>query len=155
MSWSLGLSNGDLSLSGARLSAISGAEKLVQDLRCALLEPRGNDDMHPRFGSTIDGGLDDSGNDVPSVIGVSDVNYVALRIQAEIQRIAGEYQQQQLARAENDRYVYGESTLNNGELLLSIASIKFFQIQDTLVVEVHIQTGSGSTIPITVPLATT
>jgi hypothetical protein len=153
MSWSLELRNGDLNLSGTHLGQATGAQKLVQDLRCAILEQRGTDDMHPSFGSMIDGGVDDFGNEVTSVIGLSDWDYVSLQVTNEIRRIAGEQQQRQLVRAKNDRHTYGESTLTNAELLLSLSGVKLLQVQDTLVVEVTLTTGSGREIPITVPVA--
>src|SRR5215210_2858194 len=115
MSWSLELRNGDLTLSGTRLGQVVGSQKLVQDLRCAIMEQRGHDDMHPKFGSTIDGGRDDQGREVSGVVGLIDWDYAALTIQSEVQRIAGEYQRRQLARAQDDRYRFGESTLSAGE----------------------------------------
>lgn len=153
MSWSLELRNGDLTLSGAHLGTVTGGQKLAQDLRCAVLEQRGNDDMHTTFGSTIDGGRDPSGIEVQSVIGNSDWDYVSLRIQSEIQRLASEHQQRQLTRAQNDRYAYGASTLDNSELLVSVRSINMFQAQDTLIVQVELQTGSGQITPISIPVA--
>lgn len=110
--------------------------------------------MHPTFGSTIDGGRDPSGVELQSVIGNSDWDYVALRIQSEIQRLGSEHQQRQLTRAQQDRYNYGESTLDNSELLVSIRSINMFQTQDTLVVQVELQTGSGQITPVNIPVAT-
>lgn len=153
MSWSLELRNGDLNLSGTKLGQATGAQKLVQDLRCAILEPRGNDDMHPNFGSIIDGGIDKFGREVESVIGSSDWAFVALRVQNEIQRLSQELQQRQISRAKNDRYTYGESTLDPQEMLLALSGLQLLQVQDTLVVQVTLTTGSGREIPITVPVA--
>jgi hypothetical protein len=153
MSWSLELRNGDLALSGTRLGQATGAQKLVQDLRCAILEPRGHDDMHPTFGSTIDGGLDEYGREIESVIGASDWEFVAARVQNEIRRIGQEYQRQQVTRSKNDRYKYGESTLTPGEMLLGLGGIVLLQVQDALVVQVTLTTGNGREIPITVPVA--
>lgn len=152
MSWSLQLRGGDLSIDGATLGRVTGAQKLVQDLRCALLESRGFDDLHPTFGSLIDGGIDEYGNSVQSIIGSIDWEFAALRIQSEIRRVAAEYQKQQTNRARNDRSVLGQSTLTNDELLLDVSNIAMTQAQDRLMVNVTLQTATGQTIPLDIPL---
>jgi hypothetical protein len=149
MSWSLELRNGDLTLSGTHLGQVVNGNKLAQDLRCTIIEHRGHDDMHPTFGSVIDGGLDENGRSVESVVGVSDWSYAVLIIQSEIQRIAAEYQQRQLTRANDDRRKFGQSTLSNGELLVSVGNIGYTQAGDTLLVDVTLETGRGDTIQIT------
>jgi hypothetical protein len=154
MSWSLELRNGDLALSGTHLGQVTGPRKLVQDLGCAILEPRGNDDMHPTFGSTIDGGQDENGNYVTGVLGSTDWAYANLLIHSEIQRIAGEYQRRQIARARDDRTRFGESMLSNGELLVQIENIEFVQAGDTLLVTIWLLTGNNKELNLTVPIAT-
>src|SRR6476661_2816084 len=101
MSWSLALRNGDLAISGRSLGQTTGPSKLVQDLRCALLEPRGFDDLHPTFGSLIDGGQDEFGNQVAPLIGSTNWELAVLRIESEIRRIAADHQRRQLERAKN------------------------------------------------------
>jgi hypothetical protein len=153
MSWSLQIRNGDLALNGASLGQVTGTQKLVQDLRCAILEPRGHDDLHPTFGSLIDGGIDDSGREATSLVASSNAEYVAMRVSAEVRRIATEHQARQLARSQNDRYIYGKTTLDNSELLVNITSINFTQVQDSLFAQVELQVGSGPAITIDIPLA--
>ena len=153
MSWSLQLRNGDLALSGTSLGQVTGGPKLVQDLRCAIMETRGNDDMHPLFGSTIDGGRDENGREVQGIVGTSDWEYAALVVQSEIQRIAGEYQRRQLVRAQEDRQRFGESTLSNSELLVSLLRVNYMQANDTLLVDVMLETGRGDQITVTVPVS--
>ncbi len=152
MSWSLQLRNGDLVSDGASLAQVTGYAKLVQDLRCAILERRGSDDLHPRFGSMIDGGYDNNGNWVESLIGEDQIEFVVLSVDSDLRRIAAEYQQQQVSRAKSDRVQYGESTLNNSELLLEVKSVDFTQINDELLVNVTIQTGVGNTVALSIPL---
>lgn len=152
MSWSLEIKNGDLALRGASLGQVTGGQKLVQDLRCAILESRGHDDHHPEFGSLIDGGTDESGQDVASVVASSNINYVTMRVQSEIRRIATAQQRRQLARSQADRYTYGSSTLDNGELLVNVAGIEMTQIQDTLLVRVNLQVGNGQTVSLNIPV---
>jgi hypothetical protein len=153
MSWSLQLRNGDLALGGASLGTVMGGTKLVQDLRCALMERRGHDDAHPTFGSNIDGGRDEYGNEVPSLIGSSNWNLIALRVQTEINRICAEHQAGQLERSRNDRIHYGRSTLDPSELLVEVSSVDMFQTEDKLLAHVVLSTGNGSTTAIDIPLS--
>jgi hypothetical protein len=145
MSWSLQIRNGDLSVSGAKLGVVTGGSKLAQDLRCALLTERGSDDLHPTFGSLIDGGRNDAGDWVPSLIGSTDWELIAMRVEAEIRRICLEQQARQVSRSQADRMVYGRSTLSNDELLLQVDRVQMFQAMDSLMVRVSITTGSGQT----------
>lgn len=152
MSWSLQLQNGDLTINGAKLGQAEGIQKLTQDLRCALLESRGNDDMHPTLGSIIDGGINAAGVQVASVIGSNNWEFAALEVENEIRRIASEYQRKQTERAKNDRLTYGESTLSNDELLLQISSIKMTQSIDRLLVNVTLQNGQNRSFNINIPI---
>jgi hypothetical protein len=152
MSWSLKLRNGDLVTDGAKLDQVTGASKLVQDLRCAILEKRGTDDLHRDFGSLIDGGYDDKGNWVDSTIGEIDIDFAVLQIESDLRRIMALHQQRQVARSKRDRQTYGQSTLDNDELLYSVEGIGFTQAQDKLMVNVLIQTGTGQQFNIAVPL---
>lgn len=152
MSWSLELRNGDLTISGARLGQTTGSNKLVQDLRCAILEPRGHDDMHPAFGSLIDGGIDEAGREVASIIGTDRWEFAALQIQSEIRRIAALHQARQVERAKADRLTYGESTLTNAELLFQITNIDMVQAQDRLLVTVFVENGQGDEFSLDVPI---
>lgn len=152
MSWSLQLRHGDLVTDGASLAQVTGWSKLTQDLRCAILERRGHDDMHPTFGSLIDGGYDDAGNWIQSLIGEDEIDFVVLSVETDLRRIMAEHQQRQVARAKDDRYVYGQSTLDPAEMLLEVNDIEFTQVGDELLVNVHIQNGTGNTYSISVPL---
>lgn len=145
MSWSLQLRNSDLALGGTQLAQVTDFQKLVQDLRCALLEHRGSDDMHPTYGSIIDGGFDQNGIEVISLIGTNDFQYAIHLIESEIKRVAAYHQASQVQRSKNDRLTYGESTLTPSELLVSIKNINFAQAQDKLVVNVVLQTAAGTT----------
>src|SRR3954464_5179233 len=136
MSWSLELRGGDLALGGTQLGTVIGPRKLVQDLRCALLEPRGLDDAHPTYGSLLDSGRDDNGVEVASVFGTNNWERIALRVEGEIRRIAALQQQTQLSRAQSDRHTYGTSTLTPDELLVRVSSVQMYQAQDTLLARV-------------------
>lgn len=153
MSWSLRLQNGDLALDGRAIAQVSGAPKLVQDLKCAILEPRGHDRYHPDFGSIIDGGYNEQGVYVPSVIGETDWDFVALRVETEIRRICSLHQKAQIERDRNDRVRYGRSTLDLSEVLEAVTNVDITQSQDTMRVRVSIRTASGRTTSFEVPVA--
>ena len=151
MSWSLQLRAGDLVVGGASFGVVTEQNKLVQDLRCAILERMGTDEDHPWFGSLIDGGRL-NGVEQESLIATTDWNVAVLQVESEIRRIADQYQKQQIARVEQDRTVYGKPTLTPGELLMGISNIQFFQAQDNLLCRVTLITGADTEIPINVPL---
>lgn len=153
MSWSLQLRNGDLTIGGASFGTVTNQAKLVQDLRCAILERMGTDEDHPWFGSLIDGGRL-NGVEQESLIATTDWNVAALSIEAEIRRLVSQYQTQQINRTQADRTAYGKPTLTPSELLMSVANIEFFQAQDNLLCRVTLVTGAGTEIPINVPLGT-
>ena len=153
MSWSLQLRNGDLALNGVQLGTVSGSNKLIQDLRCALLEPMGTDDMHPSYGSLIDGGRRPDGTQAPSMLGSMNWNSVALQIRAEIRRIATEHRNRQLARARTDQNTYGKPTLDSGELLINITNITMQQVQDTMIVHVELEVGDGTNRVLNIPIS--
>jgi hypothetical protein len=153
MSWSLLITNGDLALSGNGMATVTGGAKLVQDMTCAILEPMGNDPMHPSYGSTIDGGIMPDGTYAPGIIGSPNNAAASAFVQAEINRIAKGYQAQQVARYQADVATYGKSTLTADEVLLSVESVTAQGVQNQLLVQANIQTGIGDQ-PIAVPMST-
>lgn len=153
MSWSLQLRAGDLIVGGASFGTATGRAKLVQDLRCAILERMGTDEDHPWFGSLIDGGRL-NGTEQESIIATDDWDRAALAVEGEIRRIVDQYQKQQIVRTEQDRSAYGKPTLTPGELLMGVNNIQFFQAQDNLLCRVTLVTGADQEIPINVPLGT-
>lgn len=138
MSWSLQISDGDFRVDAAHLSSVTGQAKLVQDFRCALLEQMGTDNLHPDFGSLIDGGVTPDGTHNPGVIGMEDIELVTLTIETEVTRIARNMQRAQLTRAKQDRFTYGRATLDPQEVLLAMTGIEFEQKEDTLQVIIHL-----------------
>lgn len=153
MSWSLRIRNGDLALDGQKLSTTTGFTKLVQDLRCALLEPRSHDPYHPEFGSIIDGGYDEFGEYQASMLGETDWDFTALRVETEIRRICSLHQTAQVKRDKEDRTRYGRSTLAPDELISSITDVKILQVQDVMIVNVKVRTATGQVGDINVPIA--
>lgn len=154
MTWSLALVAGDLSLSGpGGFATIADSQKIIQDLRCWLLEPRGTDPSHPDYGSTLDGGALPDGTYADSIIGsvVSDENMMLL--EAEIRRVVLAYQQQQQDRLGQEVILYaGKNTFGVNEVVVSIEDITLTQVNTTAICTVTLQTSSGDSITITQPL---
>jgi hypothetical protein len=153
MSWSLQISNGDLTFNGADMTTVQGAEKLVQDLACCILEPMGTDSMHPSYGSIIDGGTSPDGTFNQGIIGSRNNSFAATYVDNEISRICHQYQAQQQARFTADVAVYGTSTLTASEALLGVQGVNATADQDRLLVTATLQTGSGD-LPINIPMTT-
>jgi hypothetical protein len=146
MSWSLAISNGDISYGPKGLNTVTGANKLVQDLSCCILEPLGTDYNDPNFGSIIEGGIDADGNVYHGLIGSNNDQDVAAMIQAEIQRICQNYQMLQVQRNQNDLSTYGSSTLTAGEALLGVSNINIQQVETMVHMTATLTTGSGTSL---------
>jgi hypothetical protein len=153
MSWSLRLENGDLSISGSRIGAVTGKAKLIQDLRNWILEHMGTDDLHPGYGSLLDGGVNPQGVVIQGVIG-SDLDIAEVEIRNEIQRIVSDYQALQLGRAKSDKQTYGRATLTPSEVLLSLDDIDIEQDMDTLKVTLGISTAADDNFELQLTLLT-
>jgi hypothetical protein len=140
MSWSLRLTNGDLNLDGGDYAVVTGPEKLVQDLRCWILEPQGNDVMHPTYGSIME-----------DVIGQYLSPEQMMNIEAEIRRVVMSYSAQQQDRRSRDAVVYGgKNTLSPGEICTGISKIVIQPVSDAAVCWVSITTANGDALAFTV-----
>jgi hypothetical protein len=144
MSWSLQISQGDFTYGAKGLNLATGGTKLVQDLTCAVLEPMGDDNLHPNYGSVLEGGVNSSGSIYNGYIGSPNNGATAALVNAEIQRLVQAYQAAQLARNQADLNTYGMSTLSVGEALLGVNSINITQVETAMAVDVSLNTGSGS-----------
>lgn len=152
MSWSLKITNGDFDVSNAQIAVTRGAEKLVQDFRCALLEELGNDSMQPKWGTTLDGGTAPDGSYIPGVVGESDPDLIGMAIETEIRRVASLIQQRQLARVKNERATYNKVTLTASEILVGVSAVRILQTADDLTVLVTLKTGSNSLVDLAIPI---
>lgn len=142
MTWSLKLHNGDLVIGGSGLDVAANEIKMVQDLRCQILEQMGHDPNHPEYGSLIDGGIAVDGTVYESIIADDDWEMAKLRIQSEIIRIVNDYQRRQLERAKLDKAQYGKQTLTPREIISGINGITFIESLDKLKIQVHLSTMS-------------
>ncbi len=152
MSWSLEISNGDFRVDAAHLGMVTRQHKLIQDFRCAILEKMGTDNVHPSFGSIIDGGRTPDGVEASSIIGESDLDLVVLEIESELTRIARNIQRVQLARAKQDKITLGRATLDPHEVLVELAGIDFSQTFDQLRITVKITTARGTSFDMNLPI---
>lgn len=143
MSWSLQVSHGDLVFNGTSLATVEGTQKLVQDMTCGILEPMGTDNMHPTYGSVIDGGTLPDGTYQEGIIGDPNDQYAANFVSSEINRVASNLQQTQAVRNQNDLATYGRSTLTPSETLAALGDVQMTAAQNQLLVAVELETGTG------------
>jgi phage baseplate assembly protein W len=145
MSISLRLQHGDLALEGNSLASVSGGQKLLQDLRCTILTPQGSVEPHSEYGSILNDEIS------TNIIGAPNNSRAAVAIQAEVNRVCGNYQKQQIARNQADASTYGRLTVTPDETLLKIKEIEATPIEDKMIVAVTIETGNEE-IKIVVPI---
>ena len=142
MTWSLKLRNGDLERSSNRLAKVTNETKMIQDLRIQFLTKMGIDDLHPEFGSLLDGGTTPDGIAHDTFIGTDDKENAKLLIQSELHRIINDYQQKQLVRAKRDKMVYGKATLTPSEVVLRVNAINVIEYLDAFNITIDITTAS-------------
>lgn len=153
MTYSLHVHGGDLSPSGRNGAAIvSGYQKLTQDLRHAILEPRGTDPANPSYGSTLDGGVNPDGTVVGTHIGEMITRERMAAIEAEVRRILSVHQVEQVDRIKRESRRYnGKHTLTSGEMLHAVEAIDTMDIQDVILVRARLRTRAGRTVNIVTP----
>jgi len=154
MTWSFHVKNGDLNFAGpGGFATVTGQQKLVQDLKNWLLEPRGTDPFHPDYGSVLDGGVMPDGTEAISTIGGLVTGEAMLNIEAEIRRVLVGYQQMQFDRINREHAQYGgRNTFSNGEILASVQDVIISQVGDTVLAQCVIRTASGDAISFIQPL---
>lgn len=153
MSWSLLIQHGDLAVENNSLQQVTAEKKLVQDLRCHILERMGHDEIHPEFGSLIDGGVSQT-IEIESVIGRVDWAYVQLEVEADLRRIIAEHQAKQLARAKDDALTYSKTTLTAGEVVINIIDFTVTQSLDNMFIHIKLQTAANNVLQLSIPFST-
>lgn len=156
MTWSFHLKNGDLNFAGpGGFATVTGQQKLIQDIKDWLLEPRGTDPMHPDYGSTLNGGVMPDGTLVDSVVGQPITGETLLDIESEVRRVLAAYQQQQQSRLTDEAAKYaGKNTFSAGEILAQVLAVNLQQQADTVFVQIVLQTADGSQVSFVQPVAT-
>jgi hypothetical protein len=141
MTWSLKLNpDGDLSLGGKGLGTVTNEAKLVQDLRCELLEKKGTNKFNPDFGSSLDEDL------------IANSETVQLDIESHISEVVGKYQTRQLNRAKLDKLSWGKATLTPAEVLLNYSIADIAQYETTVSVNVLLTTAAHNPNSYPIPL---
>lgn len=151
MTWSFQIKNGDLNFAGpGGFATVTGQQKLIQDLKNWLLEPRGTDAFHPDYGSILDGGTANDGSVIEGSIGSVVTPEALLVIESEVRRVLNGYQQQQISRLQREAPLYGGlNTFSAGEVLSSVDDVQVIQIGDTVLVTVIVTVGDGNSISFT------
>lgn len=129
MSYSLKLSDGDLSATGSHLDIVQGIDKLTQDIDLWLREDYQIDRFHTSFGSILD-----------SFIGGVIDNTTQITVQAEILRVMQNYQNLQLLR-----FKAKPEKFSPDELLHEVTGINVQVAYDKIVANLYFTTVSGAT----------
>lgn len=128
MSYSLKITNGDLTARGSHLDIVQGVDKLIQDIDLWLREQYQVDRFHISFGSILD-------NFIGGVID----NTTKVEVQAEVLRVMNNYQNLQLIRFKNNPQKFSPD-----ELLNQITSIQVNISYDKVIVSLFFTTAAGS-----------
>lgn len=146
MTWSIGLTNtGDLALGGNQLAKVSNEQKLIQDLKCELLEKRGYNKFYQNYGSNLENQIIGNVFNSPSDI--------ELQIETEIADVIRRHQARQLSRAKADKMSFGKATLTAREVVMDFQIIKFEQSEDSVDIIIELTTAKGN--PEVYPIALT
>lgn len=144
MSKSLAITTGDLSVTGRHYDTVTGKDKLIQDLRCALIEQTATDPATPEFGS-------DLGTD--TYIGQVYNETLAEEARTEVMNVLLQYQAAQLQKLQDETITYnGLNTFDESELIDTIDSIDSIFSGDTLIIRVQLTTLAKDQIKIDVPV---
>lgn len=132
---------------------VTGTQKVFQDLKHWLLEPRGNDVMHPEYGSTLDGGINPDGTVVGTHIGELIDRERLMDIEAEIRRIIFAYMQQQVERVRRESIeLRGKNTLSFGEIVASLDRLDVLPIHDVVLARVMLRAQGGQLVNLLQPV---
>lgn len=134
---------GDLVVTAGSAEAVTGQDKLIQDLTLWLKEPIGAGFTTPSFGSVL-----------TDMIGRGDPEVAALEIQSEVQRVLSLYQAYQFEKIKAARLNGRLHAFSRREILNRILSVQAVAVGNAVQVRVHIQTGGGDEVQIPVSVTT-
>lgn len=129
------LRDGDLVPTHRDYAQVTGVAKVAQDLRCALLEPLGNDRFHPGWGSTLD----------TFVSLVADADTQA-EVQGEVNRVISNYAAIQRDKIEADINGGGSTRFTTDEVLSRVHGVSTSISTETIRVNIGLQTLSGDIV---------
>lgn len=130
----LQLRNGDLVMGPGGAQTISGPDMIVQDLRCALVEPLGNDRFHPGYGSILE-------EQVGQVIDGA----ARFAVEQEVSRVVANYVAVRADQVSSDRLAGVRSRFEDADLIGTVNGINVAQQGDAIQVQVALTTGAGQT----------
>lgn len=130
------LTDGDLSIGlTSDYDMVRGVSKVAQDIRCALLEPLGNDRFHPGYGS-----------DLESFIARSVTYDTRMEVQSEVNRVVGNYAAVQRDKIEADMYSGEDTRYSTEEVVSAVSGISVDTQTDSMSVTIGLTTVSGDSI---------
>lgn len=129
------LRDGDLVPSHRDLLKVTGAGKVAQDLRCALLEPLGNDRFHPGWGSTVDRFIASIANED-----------TRMEVEAEVNRVISNYAAVQRDKIESDIYGESDTRFSTSEVLSRIKNVEVEIHDETVNVDISLVTAAGEVV---------
>lgn len=125
----LALQNGDLVLGQGGYATVSGANKVRQDLSCALREPIGTDRFHRAWGSTLQSYIGDA------------INQDALTmIESEVYRVVQNYMVTRAALLQQEYLDNLRPNFGAGEIISGITGVDLQQREDRCYVRVSLTT---------------
>lgn len=134
----LKIEQGDLVLSGGAYAEVTGAQKVAQDLRLALVEPLGTDRFHPGWGSRLS-----------DFIGHPLTEAVRFDVQQEAARVVGNYVSVQRDKIQADVAADRKSRYLTADILTAVDSVQATSVQDVVQVQVRVRTGAGQSVSVT------
>ena len=134
----LRLSGGDLVLGSGGFEALTGPDRIVQDLRVALSEPLGIDRFHPGWGSRID-----------DFVGQPLNQATAFDLEQEVNRVVGNYMAVQAERASRNALREDTQRYSTADLISHVSDVKVEYSQDQAQITITIATLSGEEITTT------
>lgn len=126
MSYSLAVSNGDLTRQGGSLAVVWGIDKLKQDLQLWVAERFGGDRFHPAMGSILQ-----------DYIGTVISPRTRAEIEDEVMRVLDNYQRVQIYGFKRNPRLYSMA-----ELLESVENISVNVTFDTVSVSVSVRSAA-------------
>lgn len=130
------LSGGDLAIGAdGDFAVVTGSKKLTQDLRCALLEPLGNDRFHLGFGSSLE----------DFVAQVADET-TGFAVREEVRRVISNYSLVQQDQITTDVVSGGDSRFTTDQVITQIDGVAARITDQTVKVSIGVTTAAGQSV---------
>ena len=134
----LALSGRDLVIGdGGDYAVKRGVAKVTQDIRCALLEPLGNDRFHPGWGSTLD-----------DFVGLVADEYSAFDAQQEVYRVILNYMAVQQDKADAQIASGNQNLYSYAEIVAEVKEVTASLRYDTVAIEILLENLAGNVVTV-------